>query len=503
MFYSPTITLRPFISLARWAKGGGAALCLAAVTANAATNIIDAPAVMPVTSTAAAASDTPGPMPADPIDLAPPPSEEASSSPAREFWEAAVEGKVDVYARYRFEAVDDDQLPFVRHGYASTMRTAVGYTTQLFHDFGIYAQMEDVRVIGETRYADGGSHTVKRRATVVDPEGTELQQAFLRYRGIPRTQVMIGRQEIEHRAAPLNRFVGAIPWRQNWQSFNGIRVVSDYLPALKADYAFVTKVNRIFGQHNPTPDRSNYDLNGHFLTLTYSGIPYSTLEGYAYLMDFNSNVAGTRALSTSTYGARLQGAWDVVQYAAKLLYTAEYATQHDYANNPLSLAVDYKLLELGASKVFPYPEFESLMFKLSYEVLDGKGRKAIGKAFVPGAFQTPLGTNHAFQGWADRFLTTPADGIDDAFATIGTRAFATNATLVYHRFTSVNDSYHYGHEWNAQLTRLFADRYTVGIKYARYSASRDRLNLSRNGAASAGKQAFDLNKVWLWAEARF
>ena len=31
------------------------------------------------------------------------------------------------------------------------------------------------------------------------------------------------------------------------------------------------------------------------------------------------------------------------------------------------------------------------------------------------AFQTPLATKHAFQGWADQFLTTPADGIEDAY----------------------------------------------------------------------------------------
>jgi hypothetical protein len=31
------------------------------------------------------------------------------------------------------------------------------------------------------------------------------------------------------------------------------------------------------------------------------------------------------------------------------------------------------------------------------------------------AFQAPLGTKHAFQGWADEFLNTPTDGIEDAY----------------------------------------------------------------------------------------
>ena len=453
---------------------------------------LDAGDVTPIDDASAASS-------VEPVEL----NSDAPASLSAEFWDALAGGKIDFYARYRFEQVEDDQLPVLRNAHANTLRTTLGYSTQLFHDFGAYVQLEDVRVIGDARYNDGGSNGIVNRAVVVDPEGTEVQQALLRYRGIPRTQLMIGRQDIEHRAAPLNRYVGAVPWRQNWQSFDGIRVTSDYLPAFKADYSHIWNVNRIFGEANPIADRSDYDVGGHLLSVTYSGVPYSTLEGYAYLLNFDSNAAATKALSTSTYGARLQGAWDVVQYAAKLLYTAEYAQQRDYADNPIEVSVDYTLLELGLNKAFPYAEFESVMAKVSYEVLEGEGRKAVGAGFVPGSFQTPLGTNHAFQGWADRFLTTPADGVEDWYGTVTVRAFATNLMLVYHTYSSSNDDYDYGHEWNLQLTRAFADHYTVGLKYADYSAADDTLNRARNGAASAGKQAFDLKKVWAWVELRF
>ena len=30
-------------------------------------------------------------------------------------------------------------------------------------------------------------------------------------------------------------------------------------------------------------------------------------------------------------------------------------------------------------------------------------------------FATPLATGHKFQGWADKFLTTPGDGIEDVY----------------------------------------------------------------------------------------
>lgn len=216
-----------------------------------------------------------------------------SASLGSEFWEAMSGGKLDGYARFRFEQVDDNQLPAVRHAYASTLRTTFGYGTRLFRNVGLYAQVENVHRLGDTLYNDGGGNGITQRGVVVDPEGTELQQAFVRFRGIPRTQVLLGRQEIEHRAAPQNRFVGAIPWQQNWQSFDGARVISDYVPGLKTDYSFVNRANRIFGDNNPLPDRSHFDLNGHLLNVSYSGIPYSTLEGYAYVLDFDSNLAAT------------------------------------------------------------------------------------------------------------------------------------------------------------------------------------------------------------------
>ena len=41
------------------------------------------------------------------------------------------------------------------------------------------------------------------------------------------------------------------------------------------------------------------------------------------------------------------------------------------------------------------------------EIMQGNGVKG---------FTTPLGTLHKFQGWADKFLTTPANGLEDLYA---------------------------------------------------------------------------------------
>ncbi len=424
---------------------------------------------------------------------------------ADDLWRALTGGKPDLYLRYRFENVDDGQQPKLADAYANTLRSALGYSTGLYHGFGLYGQLEDVRVLGDEKFNDGGGNGYASRAIVVDPEGTEIQQANLRYRGLPKTQLWLGRQEIEHRQAPFHRHVGNILWRQNWQTFDALRMVNDSVPALHVDYAYVWNVNRIFGEDNRLADRADFSVDGHLIDLTYRSIPYSTLEPYAYLLDFGDNrLAGTRALSTATYGARLQGAYDVVGWAAKILYTAEFAHQEDYGDdNPVEISVNYYLGELGVSKLINHKWLEQVTLKGSYEVLGGDGAVPVGKGKIGRAFQTPLGTNHAFQGWADRFLTTPADGIVDIYGTLAFKIAGANLAVIYHDFSADQGDYNYGNEWNVQLTRPIFQHYTLGIKYARYEASGNATNLARNGATSAGKQAYDLTRLWMWAELQF
>ncbi len=91
------------------------------------------------------------------------------------------------------------------------------------------------------------------------------------------------------------------------------------------------------------------------------------------------------------------------------------------------------------------------------------------------SFQTPLATLHKFNGWADKFLTTPANGLRDAYATFGYNKskigpFDSVAfTGSFHKFTSDRLSVDYGNEINAQLA-LKMKKYTFTLKYADYNA---------------------------------
>ena len=83
---------------------------------------------------------------------------------ATSLWQAIANGKPDLYMRYRFEHVDDAQLPVVGDAYANTLRTALGYSTGQFNGLGAYLQLEDVRALGDDTFDDVGANGITNRA---------------------------------------------------------------------------------------------------------------------------------------------------------------------------------------------------------------------------------------------------------------------------------------------------------------------------------------------------
>lgn len=416
--------------------------------------------------------------------------------------EAITEGKVDLYVRYRYEFVSDRRSTIPEDADAQTVRTALGYNTALFHGLGAYLQFEDVHALVE-HYEDGGTNGKTRFASVVDPEGTELQQANLRYEGIANTVFRLGRQEIEHRPPPLQRYVSNLTARQNWQSFDAVRVTHGAIadPAtgaqqLTLDYAYVWNVNRTFGEANPLPDRANFRMASHLLRVEYKGFKFATLEGYNYYLDIDSKTPATLVYDTNTTGLRAEGNYSFDK-GRKLIYAAEYANQKSITDNPVDINVNYYLGEVGTSATVGSKWLDNITLKLTYEVLGGDGK--VGA--LPRAFQTPIATAHPFQGWADRFVITPGDGVKDSFVTLRAGGILGNTfVLMYHQFDADNLGYRYGTEWDALLERPFGKNVLGGIKYAAYQASSDALNTASN---STSGQAFDLDKFWAYIQFKY
>lgn len=411
--------------------------------------------------------------------------EETDKNNENSFINALTGGKVHLSVRYRFENVDDDSLfagRSLKDANASTIRTLLGYETGMFYGFGARLDVENVTEVGSDDFNDG-SNGKTQYAAVIDPSGTEIDQAYLSFTGIPDTTLKGGRQYITYRKAPFHRYIGTILWRQNWQTFDAFSAENRSLPDTKISYAYVWNVNRIFGEDAVSP-LDNFDSDSHFINAKYTRFPFANLEAYAYLLDFD-NAAG---FSTDTFGIRMTGTHPVTE-RINAIYTAEYADQNDSGDNPADIDAGYFLGELGGSfKLNQY--LESLTLKFSYELLEGDG----------GAdrFVTILGTNHAFQGWADRFLVTPGDGIEDYYVTAVAKILGATFIASYHDINSDNLDYDYGEELDLLLSRTFKKYFTLGIKYSMYNADRNTRNIFQNGSGSV--VANDVNKLWLWAE---
>lgn len=395
--------------------------------------------------------------------------------------DAVKAGKFDLNLRYRFEHVDDDNPAVVKDAEASTLRTALGYRTGLFRGFGAYLQMEDVHVIGPERYNDGGANGLTQYATVVDPPGTELGQGYLSYEGSTSALLRMGREEL---TLDDQRFIGNVGWRQNHQSYDLVRGSYTGLPDTKLEYAYVWNVNRIFGEDNPIALRRHYAMHSQLLHASWSGSGWGRLSAYGYLLDFSD----APTLSTQTWGLRFSGA-HALRGRWSVNYAAEYASQLDFAGNPNAVDAHYALGQLGlAYRLGGW--VQRIGAKLSYEWLSGNGGVSV--------LQTPLATGHAFQGWADKFLTTPPDGIRDAYATLSAQVLGAKCLAVYHDFRSDQGDYRYGHEVDVLVLKTFRKHYTVGLKYAGYTADRNALNVARNPG-----QRTNVTKYWAFAELKF
>jgi hypothetical protein len=410
--------------------------------------------------------------------------------------DAIAQGKVSLDVRYRYERVDQDRPATITDAaHAHTVRTRLGWRTGLYDGFYAYGEVEDITALGSEDYNDAANGKT-RFPVVADPDGTEVNQAHLAYLGLPKTTLRYGRQVFKF---DNERWLGDVGWRQNQQSFDALFAENKSLPGTTLSYARVTNVNRVFGEDTPSDlfaNTGDLDMRSHLVNAQWKPTPAHALTAYAYLLDFEERYD---AESTRSLGLRAQGEFALGAAGGSLgggplpgtpgpalLYTAEYARQSDYADNPDDFGLDYTLAE-GGVRAF------GVNLKLGYEVLEGGGE--FGGVSGMRALQTPLATLHAFNGWADQFLRTPAEGLEDRYVTLGgpVPGWGLDWLVRYDRYQSEQGGTDYGSEWGAMLAKTFAARYTLGIKYARYATDADAFV---PGAAFTS----DVSKLWLWAQ---
>lgn len=408
----------------------------------------------------------------------------APQPPAKSLEDAFLHGTPTLDARYRYETVDQNGLAHNAH--ASTLRTRIGYITGTYEGFKAGIELENIARLGPKDF--NSTHNGKTTYPVVaDPSASDINQLYVSYQCLPKTTITAGRQLIN---IDNQRFVGAVEWRQNNQTFDAVSLSNQYIDHLSLYYAYVWQVNRVFGDDAPPgANVGEFDSHSHLINVAYEFDPALKVTGYTYLLDLDSprtapaTPSAGETSSNATYGLRLTGKYGVGS-DVKLLYSAEVAHQKDYGDNPANVDENYYLLEPGIA-------WNGWTAKVGSETLQGNGVTA---------FQSPLATLHAFNGWADKFLSTPVNGLEDRYGSLGYKVpfgdawlKGTEATVAYHDFDSNHGSINYGKEWDGSLVQTFFTHYTLGLKIADYNADE----------TSAGNTTTDTKKAMVWMQIRF
>lgn len=367
--------------------------------------------------------------------------------------QAIRDADVSVGFRYRIEQSDEDA--FDDDALASTLRTTLTLQTKAFHGFSFLLEAEDVTPVGNDRtYRNLGygglDNGVRDRPVIADPALTVLNQAAAKLERGPvaftlgRTKLLFGDQ----------RFVGAVGWRQHHQALDAAALEVALASDWTLRYAFLDRAHRITGAEEP--------MGSHVIHVSGPAGP-GDLALFGYLLDYER--PGAAANSTSSWGVSYNGSRG--GGAAAVLWELQYAVQQDWADHPGSVDVDYQKTGVGFSR-------GDVSVRAVREALDGDGAYA---------FRTPLATLHGVNGWTDKFLGTPANGLVDLYLRLDHDLNTWNWTVRWHRFRSAVGSMDYGSEIDAMAVWNTPWKQDFGVKLAQYNA---------DGWGT------DTLKVWVW-----
>lgn len=350
--------------------------------------------------------------------------------------------------RLRSETVDQNGFPDPAE--AVTLRGRLGIETGKAWDTTLLVegnflwpldQRYNSTINGETAYP-----------VIQDPEDTALDRLQLANTSLPDTTVTVGRQRIN---LDDQRFIGSSDFRQNEQTFDSARIVNKSIPGVTIDLTYLDRANRVYGTRSPA---GRYTGNSYLANVACD-TPVGRLTGFGYFLALDQNHPD----STRSVGVRFAGTQVLAGWAVN--YAASYADQRPYAANILRFDNHYYEGDITAT-------VRGLTAGGGIEVLGGNGLKG---------FSTPLATLHRFDGSVNQFLTTPVNGLQDRYVTVGYgwkgAGFldALSATAIHHDFKSDHLDIRYGTESDLMLLGKWR-RYSAMIAYGEYSRSQFAAN---------------------------
>lgn len=461
------------------------------------------------------------------------------------FMDSVMEGKPMTNFRMRYESVDQDGFQpgnllgltgpannptrneELKEAHGVTLRSLIGWQTSPYKNFSFAAQLIDVSKF-EDNFNDSTNNTLINGvsnqprnieyAKIVDPSYTGINQLYVDWTGIKNTKFRLGRQQLN---LDNVRFIGDIGFRQVMQVFDGASVLNKSLPDTEVFLAHFERVRQI-----TTKNREDGGLE--VANVRYRISPTEFLVGYAYLDGFedlglgrawfgnggatapataagkNGTINANADQGNKVFGLRLDGTHPF-NPNFRAHYTAEYAKQTDYNGGDSRIDAHYYKLGGGLG-------FDNFNMRIDQELLSSNNSKY--------AFQTPFGTNHLFQGWVDKFLATPVEGIEDTFVTATYRYDDFTFFADYHLIKS-DDDFHtvgsgiatngskYGKEWNVAATWNIDKNWMTKVEYGKFTEDDHYSLLPVTAAAASGSltnvananrgRVRDTDKLWLTA----
>ncbi len=365
--------------------------------------------------------------------------------------EALEKGEAHLNFRLRYEDVSKGN----QGAQALTLRSRFGFETLPYELFTAFVEFDDVRAIPDDDNFNSGTNNQFDDVFVEDPEGTELNQAWLAY-DIANTLFKFGRQTIS-----LNneRLLGGDAWRQNEQTFSALSIQNEILNYTRIEFA---QLNEVQTNQDKSVGSASQDINAKLFNLNYRGFWLSDLSFYALWI---SDHPDQREWETSTYGINFTGK---LGGDFSVTYLLDFAQQEDAGANPASYSVGYSLIDI----LFGYQGFQ---VRTGYERLG---------AAKNGYFVTPLGSMHEFQGASDQFanngLGNIQSGIQDSYLglgyqldlTLGKKTIPLNVSATYHDFDVdriASNMSRLGEEWVIKAD-MDMKNYQMILQFSEYRA---------------------------------
>ena len=365
------------------------------------------------------------------------------------------DGSVDISFRYRVETADVD-VATTDSALANTLKSRATIKTGSVYGLSVLVEGDNTyHLTDDFNSTQNGNGKYDK---VVDPETTQLNQAYLQY-SLDGTTIKAGNQRI---LLDNQRHVGGVGFRQDEATFDAVSVKSKV-----ADTTIFAAVanNRNNIKNENTEEAITLVNVKHAVSKDLAATAF-----YYGIEDVNKADSG---VDLDTFGLRATGS------VSGFGFEAEIATQ----NKTTAAGGDFDSMyyHLAGSK-----KLGSVKATLGYEAFGSDGGDA--------AFATPLGTNHKFYGWSDTFLGgADSNGIQDIYASAVTKVAGVKLVAQAHNFTSVEGSDPLGNEFGFVAAKKFGT-YGASLKVAQYLATDFATNnLDKN----------DTTKVWLTGTAKF